>query len=607
MPGTDSEYTIMRSGLTSLEKLTALICGNAGPRVESATCHSDGSLCARIESSGRAAMVWFTRADTNKECFVRTPRLNVSYLYPGDIPNPPRAMEDWLSELLNSLAKRLKKTTFKSLEAILRDDPTTIVEGTPRGEEARLANETSAARTHAGRFRDCWGEADAWRSFFLDEIGKDDMENAIRVNAQAFEIRHGDLECMHNTPTTRYAQTCFFNYPWAEQPAEQAGRRNPCERSQDMRFSSDLNDADVISGGLEKLRPVLDAAVEDTRCDMIRLSATCVTAVIGDDVESLLREFRERARVPIIYDDQMRESPLDQFVGMINFKEGAAAPRAAAPRNSVNLTGFRPGLSRDELIRLLESAGVKVNVCLLPDISPAAVDGYLDARTQVFSPGAAAGELYMRVFARLPLRAVSPPAPYGPRRTWEWLKAVSEAAGRGAAFRKFHEANEGEYAQRWESARAAADGMRLGLVLDGSTLNRLTDPAQAWGIPSAPLLEEMGFGVDVLIYTPPGDTASAAAARKSMESVFTDPPRHALRCFRDENELGGIFREGGFQAVYSDIFFDRRLTRNGLARFSLDFFEMGFEGGLRAAERLRAVCRLPFYRRYGRYLGEAAR
>ena len=69
-----------------------------------------------------------------------------------------------------------------------------------------------------------------------------------------------------------------------------------------------------------------------------------------------------------------------------------------------------------------------------------------------------------------------------------------------------------------------------------------------------------------------------------------------------ERQVARLLADGPFQAVYSDHHFDRRLSSAGKAQFSLQEFEKGLAGAVRTGQRLLRICRLPFYRRYARYL-----
>ncbi|MCR4296806.1 MAG: hypothetical protein NUW21_14830, partial [Elusimicrobia bacterium] len=139
-----------------------------------------------------------------------------------------------------------------------------------------------------------------------------------------------------------------------------------------------------------------------------------------------------------------------------------------------------------------------------------------------------------------------------------------------------------------EKRRGEASGFRLAVVGCARTLPGLFELRFGQGAPALPAVLEMGFGVDLLYY---GSGPVPAA-----------PPGTRLAVFRTPAELARALREGEFSAVYSDVFFDDRVTRAGKSRFSSRFFEMGLEGALRGIDRLLAACRTPFYARYAAHL-----
>lgn len=111
-----------------------------------------------------------------------------------------------------------------------------------------------------------------------------------------------------------------------------------------------------------------------------------------------------------------------------------------------------------------------------------------------------------------------------------------------------------------------------------------------------PLVEEMGFGVDLLLFE--GEGAAQAPAGHDPSAGGT---RRVDR-FRTPEELAVLLRAAEAPAFFSELSFDRRLSRSGEGRFSLAELAMGLPGALRTLERLLAVCRTTFYGRYASYL-----
>jgi hypothetical protein len=76
-----------------------------------------------------------------------------------------------------------------------------------------------------------------------------------------------------------------------------------------------------------------------------------------------------------------------------------------------------------------------------------------------------------------------------------------------------------------------------------------------------------------------------------------------IASFTNEKELDHELAE--VRAVFSEFFYDNRLTSRGLAQFSAGDFRMGFSGAIWSVERLQRLTNMPFYNRYSSYLGLA--
>jgi hypothetical protein len=136
-------------------------------------------------------------------------------------------------------------------------------------------------------------------------------------------------------------------------------------------------------------------------------------------------------------------------------------------------------------------------------------------------------------------------------------------------------------------------------VLGADEVHRLCDPAATWGVPLIPMLEEMGFGIDVLLKV--ANRKSAVVAATKVNAVFADPARHTIKAFKDRERMERLLTDGPSAAVFSEHMFDHRLSAVGKSQFCLQEFEKGVGGAVRTIERLLAICRVPLFRRYRKY------
>ncbi|MBI5210183.1 MAG: hypothetical protein HY927_09465 [Elusimicrobia bacterium] len=421
---------------------------------------------------------------------------------------------------------------------------------------------------------------DAWRRFLLPEELSRHKFSAFVPRHPTVDIMHGDLECRYTFPVVDGRTVTFLNFPWRE------ANRSTVPAPYSV-LTTDLRERDVVCGGLPKAAAALGSAKAGAQAGaVVLLNSGCVPDLTGEDLSPLVA--RTDPERPVFYHPSNGKDMAPVIVGEMARLARPLRGLRAARAGSVNLIGYPAGRCGQELVELLAEAGVRVEACLVPDISPASIRRGWRAGLQVVMPDAALEGVYDELLKTMGIPAVRPPAPYGLEATGAWLAAVCRAAGgkpagaRRALLR--HRRSWGS----WRDMKAEARGFRLGFVLDVPALRRLSDPSWHVGIPVVAALKEMGFGLDFLVF---GGAEAVGGAK-----------RHRLHLFRSPAELAGKLAKLPARAFYSDCFFDSRLSRRGKAQFSLATFEPGIAGGLRTLERLLGICRLPFYGRYGRYL-----
>lgn len=152
----------------------------------------------------------------------------------------------------------------------------------------------------------------------------------------------------------------------------------------------------------------------------------------------------------------------------------------------------------------------------------------------------------------------------------------------------------------WEMLAQQAQALTLGFVVSKRSAARLADPELNYGVPILPLLQEMGFAYHILAYAPEdGDEELLKSTLQGAGQNAVD----VVRTFSSVEELHRMLRDSPARSFYSDYYFDHRLSAAGKSQFSLQFFELGFEGALRTFRRLIAAAKVPFFKKYARYLG----
>jgi hypothetical protein len=438
-----------------------------------------------------------------------------------------------------------------------------------------------------------WGNPKQWYQFFSDfEIERSSICSMRFVDPITW-ITHGEAECRLVEPEVSPRPVTFTNIPWEED--RQQGNRGS------MSLFTNLGEQEAVMGGADKLQQALDRAACNTEACFVCMNNTCLPKIIGDDVASAMRRFSRTSPIPILNLNTDLDSPDSTFKDLVRqARQTLAEGLQTGERTGLNLVGFPPNRGRRELIADLEEMGIGTNVTLLPDIGIELLARYLLGRQAVIYPHASWVEIVESLLGDLDVPFRIMPAPYGHKRTIEWLKAVAKDMQRTEQFEHFKNERLDEHGRQWEELTQQASEFRLAFVVDGISLRRLFEQRLMYGFEIFSLIEEMGFGVDVLILAADElgqpDLAEFLPACEHFE-------RHTFKTFSNPEQLDALLADGSFQAVYSEVFFDSRLTRAGKAQFNLAMLEMGLQGALRSLGRLLAVCRMPFYRRYGRYFG----
>jgi nitrogenase molybdenum-iron protein alpha/beta subunit len=521
--------------------------------------------------------------------------------------------------------ERFAGRTIEDLAALVAADPEVdlVRDRVPQG------SQVDQESFDQGSLLSTWASEQTWYQFFAVAETARGRLDSLDIFERCNFIQHCDRDCLQVTPHTSVPMVDKVLYPWLERvrklgcaPHERAaargGRRREAapapaaagplagaEGSDDgdrhSMCTTDLGERDVVMGALDKLTAVLDHVMQRGVDNMLFLSCTCVPFVTGEDVESLVRRYRDKTQRPFFYLTTTPKSSLGVFREvLVRQRQQAEADHREPPDpHAVNLIGFALDPALRELEQLLGQAGVGVNAVFIPHMNFGVIKDLPRAALHVLYPNALWQNLYDQLLFDSRIRSVELAAPYGLAGTRRWLEAVAAAVGLEVNAAPLVERCLEPLRERWERARAEAAGYRVGFVIGADEVHRLCDPAATWGVPLIAVLEEMGFGLEVLLKVAGKQSATTAATK--VNAMFAEPARHVIRAFKDRTRMEKLLDEGASAAVFSEHMFDHRLSAVGKAQFSLQEFEKGVGGAVRTIERLLTICRLPLFRRYRKY------
>lgn len=236
---------------------------------------------------------------------------------------------------------------------------------------------------------------------------------------------YGVVPILHAGAGCGVAQLLGVYYAAGENAAGgQGGTSTPC---------SCLIEKHVIFGGEDKLRKLIDSSVQLMEGDLYVVITGCVPALIGDDVESVVKEFKGKADVISVniagfkgntFDgyDQFLEAIIDQYL--------EPRPKTKKLVNVLGVVPFQHIFWKGDLLavkNLLAKIGVEANIIFtqfdgvekLRDIPAAELNIVLSTWN-----GHKAAHKLKEKFGQNSLTFPSPPV--GPKQTTEFLRAVAK-------------------------------------------------------------------------------------------------------------------------------------------------------------------------------------
>ena len=576
-PKTQRHVTAGPQALAAMARLLGLQPGGQGWQLEGLCAQGSKNIRLSLRS-GLYRLIILLLPPQDPTAIARAGRLAL-----GVEGEPPAGA---VKKILASLAARL---AGQDLPGLLR-----TIEADPRSfrEEITLGQKGDRIQVP------CVGQPitlleSGWRNFFADQ----DFEVLLGVPECSpkgtVTIQYCDMECYYARPRRSFRKWNFLD--WPEVGLDEKPRK---DGESDSLIVTELEERDMILGTGERAdRLVQEAKRVAAQGKYLIFTHLCTPIIMGEDFQGLARRCeKEIGGTSVSWSQKDRDENnnfgehLKSLLGRPGFFKGSGSS------TKVNLFHFPVGYRDEELKPFLESIGIKVNVCVFPEVEFPALEELPKAVWQVFCERSSYPSRAREMLAASPRKVLNTPAPYGLERTRQCLQAIAAATGKGRAFQAAWRRKMAGFLPSWEQMKKEAAGRRLAFVVSAATLPRLLELRYGHGAPLAVMVQEMGFGVDLVYYDLHGEAPELPEGLRAAR----------VTVFRSPWELEQALRQGQFQAVFSDIFFDWRISRAGKARFSSKDFEMGLEGSRRTLQRLLSLCRLPFYKRYGEHLARGA-
>jgi nitrogenase iron protein NifH len=466
---------------------------------------------------------------------------------------------DGLMPLLRRFARRFARVPFKRLRSHVTVDPADR-------HMLSLDDPESVLRGYGG--------SRAWHQFLTDN------EPARRrgevLTGEVVVVLHADQECACAMPPENGGVPSFFS----SLPAPRTTRPNCGET-----VVCDLRNHDVVNDPDASLDAALQTISETRAPSAVVLRTSCLSKMLGCEPP---QDMGEAFGFPVL---SMSHDGGGEAVRKIMASVDLGGKTLVA--NRINILGFPAVAGESGVFALLAACGIEVGSRVLPDLDIAALEDFGCAALNVIYPWAPQHGTATWLASRVASPQIHPPAPFGLAATKSFLRAIAEPLGLGPRMQQVIDERWSGLEDSWKRVRARAKRYRLGFVVgEGNPWQEALSPTRCMGVPILSLVEEMGFSADILVRSTRG--------RCSCET--TQDGRRLFE-FDTVSALERLLIDSDAGAFYSDLTYDRRLTRTGHGLFSLQDIRCGFEGALATAHKLIACCRTTFYREQGRYLG----
>ena len=465
-------------------------------------------------------------------------------------------------KVLDFVVRRLQRTEdpWSKLEQAFAKDPEASVEASE--EDRKDAQKRTVG--FAPRHWSVWGTGGTGGLFIFEQERRRQVLAEVRVGDGATHVHHGTEACQASEQDTNPYSSHFVRHPWHLETGEHETTRHASS------FLTNLQDHHLIAGSNSALSGVLEEVQRRGSDAPVCIDISCTPVIAGEDWQGTVRRFAQGYDGPVL-SSAVGGTDLSIMVA----EAGLAALEQATPLHEepsgLHLVGFPTVAGVDELISLMENAGLGIRQRQLPTVSLAGLSRYAEAKCQLLWPQIEYEPAYEKLYRRSSVPSAAVPPPFGITGTTVFLQAaarasevdpieVLERAGPQLA----------AAGEKLDEFRAEAGMHRLGVALAASQTGILDDPGRLCGIPVAGFLEELGFQVEIL-----DDSQDAGRLNWWLRS--------------------------GLSAVLTDLTFDERLFAAGVAPFGLADLEPGPEGAVRTVRRLLGLCRTRFFSNYARY------
>jgi nitrogenase molybdenum-iron protein alpha/beta subunit/MoaA/NifB/PqqE/SkfB family radical SAM enzyme len=499
-----------------------------------------------LDSGGRTTILEISPRDDSRPSYLRTVHLNLSH-GAGTVEAPAL-------KVIARLARTRMNTKFEEIEAAwdrLSAQPTP--QSAPSPAIALPAVDDSAALPDDMPLEDAFGDTACGMMGALDVLQELPAEFAILV--------HGDRGCL---------------------PA--------FEQSSGNIFSSDMREMDVIDGGERRLHEAARGAIDIRPSSRaLVIVGTCLSEMIGDDLEQVATELEQDLGVPVVAIQANGLRPL-RPIEVARRVHGALASRflrsAGQPANQVSFVGYPDDAGRfeQEVQAILSEAGISVGA-FWPSGGLEALSSIASSRL-VMAPERVVFSSFLEAVGSLTsAEVVDQATPFAVGSVHSFFLEIGRRMGRETEMALLLEPRLRRLNERISAFKARHQGRRVAVSFGNNRKGTGSMTTVHLGVGYVPFLLELGLK-PVLVALTEESTQQLNRVRALATFLGASPEVYLHR--RPEG-LESILRSGNFDLATNESCQKHFIDAAGVTYFHFMRFEPGFSGIERTLMALEGV------------------
>lgn len=465
--------------------------------------------------------------------------------------------------------------------------------------------------------------------FLIHEWVMRNMDQSISLNLPEVSIHHSERECQWISPNIKERAYRFLNFPgWfynhsfdkyyyltEEEKKEYLEWTNQWAW---MWLSTDLSEEDIIMWKwTDKLTELIDFVVKNApknNTKVISFNCCCVPRIVWDDIYSVLKRAKEKIDIPFIFQGQLEKTPFEQKIELLEqYIDKIDKNNIKKLKNSISLFWYHENIQQKDLWEELKKFWIKINTSFIPSIDVRLLPLMYKSELFVFSPNSFQKEIFEYPFQSMGTNYITPKYPYSIKYTDDWISSILKELN--IDFNKDNIARElkdryKEYVtyvkDKWYSVWI--------ILIWKKELEKLLTPDYMANIDVVGFLEEMWFKVNLYVYdnfTSQKESQREEAYKESdwdhneiLNIIKWKNKNVNVSFFSNEKWFDDIFKNNKLDLIYSDIYFDDRVTKLWLNQINLKNFYTGYTGAIETIKGLIRLCEMTFYKNYSKYFNK---